>query len=287
VIRAEKLTAAVCYHGESPFWDAETGRILFMDVFAGAILSIDPSGVLTRHQTPSPVATVMRRRKAGGFVVSTRTSLMAVDDKFQSFELIADIIDHPNVRTNDGGCDPLGGFIIGTMAYDGRPGAGAVYRVAPDHSVVTLLAPVTISNGVQWSVDGTQVYYIDTPTRRIDVFDVDPETGSWYNRRVHIKIPDADGYPDGMAIDTENGLWVALWGGGAINHYDATGRLIGKIRVPGVSQVSSCAFGGERRDVLFITTSRERLSQGSEPDAGALFALQTTSRGLRQDAFRG
>jgi sugar lactone lactonase YvrE len=220
-------------------------------------------------------------------VIATGHGLIGADDELSTFEPIASVTDDQNVRTNDGGCDPLGGFVIGTMAYDERPGGGAVYRVTPDHQVIELLSPVSISNGVQWSADGTRVYYIDTPTRRVDAFDVDPETGAWSGRRVHIHVDGTPGFPDGMAIDEADGLWVALWGGGAINHYDATARLVETISVPGITQASSCAFGGDGRDVLYITTSRLGLPDDHEPSAGAVFAVQTGSRAPVSSEFAG
>lgn len=220
-------------------------------------------------------------------MIACEHELIGADDELLAFERIATVIGDPDVRTNDGGCDPSGGFVIGTMAYDERPGGGAVYRVTPEHHVTELLSHVSISNGVQWSADGSLVYYIDTPTRRVDVFDVDPETGAWSGRRVHVDVRGAPGYPDGMAIDEDNGLWVALWGGGAINHYDATGRLVETICIPGVTQVSSCAFGGDGRDVLYVTTSCQGLSNDREPSAGAVFAIHTKSRGAVAPAFAG
>lgn len=281
---AERVTEPVVYHGEGPYWDAPTGRIMCMDVLVGEIVALDLTGALSRWKVPNRVATVIRRRASGGFVIATEHGLIAADDDLSTFERITDIVDDPNLRTNDGGCDPHGGFVIGTMAYDERPGGGAVYRVTPDHRVIELLSPVSISNGVQWSADGTRVYYIDTPTRRVDVFDVDPETGAWSGRRVHIRV---DGTPDGMAIDDDDGLWVALWGGGAVNHYDDSGRLVETISIPGVSQVSSCAFGGDGRDVLYVTTSRQGLSDDDEPAAGSMFAVQTGSRGAVAPEFGG
>jgi sugar lactone lactonase YvrE len=284
---ADRATGPVAYHGEGPYWDAPTGRILCMDVLAGEVIAVDSSGALSRCKVPSRVATVIRRRASGGFVIATEHGLVGADDELSSFERIAHVTDDPNIRTNDGGCDPLGGFIIGTMAYDERPGGGVVHRVTPDHQVVELLSPVSISNGVQWSADGTRVYYIDTPTRRVDVFDVDPETGAWSGRRGHIDIDDTPGYPDGMAIDEEDGLWVALWGGGAVNHYDVRGRLVESISVPGVTQVSSCAFGGDAGEALYITTSRQGLPDGDEPSAGAVFVVHTGSRGAVVREFAG
>lgn len=284
---AERVTKPVMYHGEGPYWDARTGRIMCMDVLVAEIVAVDPSGGLLRWKVPDRVATVIRRQASGGFVIATEHGLIAADDELSTFERIADILDDPNLRTNDGGCDPFGGFVIGTMAYDERPGAGAVYRVTPDRRIIELLSPVSISNGVQWSADGARVYYIDTPTRRVDVFDVDPEAGTWSGRRTHIRIDGTPGYPDGMAIDDDGGLWIALWGGGAVNHYDVTGRLAETIAIPGVRQVSSCTFGGEGRDVLYVTTSRKGLSDDDQPDAGAMFAVHTGSRGAVVSEFAG
>jgi sugar lactone lactonase YvrE len=197
------------------------------------------------------------------------------------------VVDDPAVRTNDGGCDPLGGFVIGTMSYDERPNGGAVYRVTPDRRVTEVLAPVSISNGIQWSADGSRVFYVDTPTRCVDVFDVDPGTGAWSRRRTHIRIEGTEGVPDGMAIDGDDGLWIALWGGGAVNHYDKAGRLVETVTVPGVSQVSSCAFGGDSRSDLYITTSRKDLPASQEPNAGAVFSVQTSIPGAHQAEFGG
>lgn len=284
---AERVTEPVTYHGEGPFWDGSTSRLLYMDVLAGAIVAVDSGGGLIRHTVPSRVVTVVRRRASGGFAIATEHGLVAADDELSTFQRIAVVTDDPNIRTNDGGCDPLGGFVIGTMAYDERTGGGAIYRVTTDHRVVQLLSPVSISNGVQWSADGTRAFYIDTPTRRVDVFDVDPATGQWSRRRLHIQMECTPGYPDGMAIDEEDGLWVALWGGGVVNHYDEKGRLVETINVPGVSQTSSCTFGGDGRDLLYITTSRQGLPAAHEPSAGAVFAVQTGSRGAVVREFAG
>jgi sugar lactone lactonase YvrE len=220
-------------------------------------------------------------------VIATGYGLVGGDDELSTFERIAEFTNDPHDRTNDGGCDPFGGFVIGSMAYDERPGGGAVYRLTPHRQVVELLSPVSISNGVQWSSDGTRLYYIDTPTRRVDVFDVDPETGAWSRRRPHINFDSTPGYPDGMAIDEDDGLWVALWGGGAVNNYDAAGRLVETIIVPGATQTSSGAFGGDNRDLLYITTSRQGLPDSHEPSAGAVFAVQTGSRGAVASEFAG
>lgn len=286
MLKAERIAGPVAHHGEGPFWDARGNRLLLVDLLAGAIVAIDADGDVSRYEVPSPVASVIRRRASGGFVIATERGIVGADDRLSVFERIAEVTGELGVRTNDGGCDRLGGFVIGTMGYDEHRGAGAVYRVTPDHKVVEMLAPVSISNGVQWSSDGTRAYYIDSPTRRVDVFDVDPVTGSWSGRRPHLHVDAAAGVPDGMAVDEEDGLWVALWGGGAVNHYDAAGRFVQTIYVPGVTQVSSCAFGGHDRSVLYITTSRVGLPD-RESDAGAVFAVATRTQGAVQSEFAG
>ena len=286
MLNAELLAGPVAHHCEGPFWEARTRRLLTMDVLGGAIVSVDEWGESNRYQLPSRVVTAIRRRSSGGFVIATEHGLIGVDENFIELDRIADVDKDSNIRTNDGGCDPLGGFLIGTMAYDERSFAGALYRVGPDHQVVQVLSRVTISNGIQWSADGTRAFYVDTPTKRVDVFDVDQQTGMWSRRRDHIHIG-GPGYPDGMAIDEEDGLWVALWGAGAVNHYDERGRLVETVRVPEVTQVSSCAFGGRLRDVLYITTSRLGLPEGREPNAGAIFAVHTSSRGAVPWEFAG
>jgi sugar lactone lactonase YvrE len=284
---AERLTAPVTDHGEGPFWDAPNQRILVMDVLNAEIVAVGSSQVVTRYKVPSLVATVIRRRASGGFMIATEHELIAADETLLSFQPFAHLLEDPSCRTNDGGCDPLGGFVVGTMAYDERPGAGAVYRIHPDGHVDELLSPVSISNGVQWAANGSRAFYIDSPTRRVDVFDVDPLTGSWSGRRPHIAFSDEPGFPDGMAIDEEDGLWVAMWGGGAVHHYDTSGRLVETITVPGVTQVSSCTFGGDQRDLLYITTSRLGLPDDREPPAGAVFVAGTRSRGSVPAVFAG
>ena len=288
MLTAERLTQSIAYHGEGPFWDSRTGRLLLMDVLSSTVIAIDSVGSVRRYPVPSKAATVIRRRAGAGFVIATEHGLALADDELTTFEQLAEVVSNPTVRTNDGGCDPLGAFVIGTMSYDAKPAGGAVYRVTSNpQDTQVLLAPVSISNGVQWSADGQQVYYTDTPTQRVDVFDFDLQTGAWSNRRVHIAIDSAAGFPDGMAIDEQGGLWIALWGAGAVNHYDKDGRLVETIAVPGVSQVSSCAFGGNDRSTLYVTSSRQGLPADREPDAGAVFAVQTSVRGAELAEFAG
>jgi sugar lactone lactonase YvrE len=172
------------------------------------------------------------------------------------------------------------------MAYDETPGRGALYRLDLDGSVHEVFGNVTISNGIAWTADGTQVYYIDTPTHRVDVFDFDGDAGRFHNRRPFVEVPADQGLPDGMALDTEGGVWVALYGGGAVHRYGPDGQLDSVVELP-ASRVTACAFAGEALDELFITTSREGLAAGEQPAAGALFRCRPGVTGVRAHEYAG
>ncbi len=144
-----------------------------------------------------------------------------------------------------------------------------------------VLAGVTVSNGLAWSLDGRTMYYVDTPTQRIDAFSYLAPTGGIGDRHPEIHIAPKAGAPDGMTIDAEGGLWIGLWGGGAVHRY-LNGRLERVIRLP-VSQPTSCCFGGEGLDELYVTSAREGLSarqRRAEPLAGALFRVRPGPLGI-------
>ena len=183
---------------------------------------------------------------------------------------------------NDGACDPQGRFYCGSMAYDARPGAGQLWRLDPDRTLHQVLDGLTISNGLVWSLDGASAYHVDTPTGRIDRYAV--AGGRLIDRRTAATVTGGD--PDGIALDADGGVWVALWGGSAVHRYDQDGTLTEVVEV-GAAQVSSCGFGGESLDRLFITTSRHGLVGGSDPHAGAVFAVDPGVRGVRLHEFAG
>ncbi|MFE4468644.1 SMP-30/gluconolactonase/LRE family protein [Leifsonia sp. NPDC056824] len=287
-MRAEQASAPVTWHGEGPFWDREGGRLLVVDMLAGAVVDLASFEHPVRHEVGSPVAAVIRRRSRGGFVVATEHGFGLFDEGFSPVGRLPDVLHDPAIRLNEGGCDPLGRFHIGSMAYDQTTGAAALYRLDPDGTVSTVLTGVTISNGLQWSLDGRLAYYIDTPTRQVDVFDVDPADGSLHDRRPLVPLADdVAGAPDGMTIDAEGGLWVALWGGGEVRRFDGSGALTEVVDVPGVSHTSAAAFGGADLDTLYITSSRQHLPDDAEPEAGAVFAVRPGVRGVALPDYAG
>jgi sugar lactone lactonase YvrE len=171
------------------------------------------------------------------------------------------------------------------MSYDQRTGAGALHRLDPDGSVRLVLENVTISNGLEWSPDGSRAYYNDTFTQRIDVFDYDGEFGLT-GRRPFAVIPVEAGGPDGLTVDEGGGVWVALYGGGAVRCYTPEGVLGEVIEVP-AKRVTACTFGGQDLNQLFITTSREGREPGEEPLAGSLFRAAVGVAGLPVREFVG
>jgi sugar lactone lactonase YvrE len=285
VTQASQLTQPCTEHGEGPFWDSAHDRLLLVDMLRGELVSVRASGATARHPIGGVTATI-RARRGGGFVLATERGfrLLSPDLVPEGGEIRA--FDDPLLRMNDGGCDPGGRFYCGTMAYAETPGAGTLYRLDPDLSVHQVLSGVTISNGMQWHADGRHVYYNDSPTRCVDLYDFDPATGDLGDRRTFVTLEPGAGLPDGMALDEEGGVWIALWGGGAVHRYDAAGRLTERIEVP-ARQVSACTFGGPGGSTLYITTSRLGLGERAEPEAGAVFAAQTGVRGAVQHAFAG
>ena len=278
---AEVLTSPLAHHGEGPVWVARDTSLYWVDMLNGDVLQLDGGGQVSRHHVGS-VAAALRPRAGGGLVVAVERGFALADADWTLRELPEAFAD-TSVRMNDGGCDPQGRFYCGTMAYDATPGAGTLFRLDTDGSVHVVLAGVTVSNGLAWSPDGGCVYYVDSATQRIDAFDFDAGSAAFRNRRTVVTIDKDLGSPDGMTIDAEGGLWVALWDGAAVHRYSPDGRLDEVIELP-TPRVSACTFGGERLDKLFITTSALNLN-GSDELAGAVFLAEPGVTGLPTSPF--
>jgi sugar lactone lactonase YvrE len=225
----------------------------------------------------------------GDVVLAVRDGFARLDPDSGDARAVA-TIDHPtDCRMNDGGCDAAGRFWAGTMALDERADAGALYRLDSNGRVETMIAPVTISNGIDWSADGRRMFFVDSPTQRVDVFDVDPLSGLVTNRRPFVSLPPDAGVPDGLTIDAEDGVWVALWRGGAVHRYTADARLDRIVRLP-TTHPTSCAFGGDDLRDLYVTTATIALDAAArerQPDAGALFRCRPGPVGRLPHRFNG
>jgi sugar lactone lactonase YvrE len=200
--------------------------------------------------------------------------------------VLAEVDDADGVRFNDGAVDALGRFWIGTMALDESPGAGTLYR-SEGRGLAPMLAPVSISNGIDWSLDGTQMYYVDSTAQRIDVFAFDAAAGTISDRRTFAEIDPVDGSPDGLTVDADGHVWLALWDGWALRRYRPDGTLERIVDLP-VSRVTSCAFGGEDLRDLYVTSASKDLSAAelrAQPHAGALFVLRPGVAGRPANRF--
>jgi sugar lactone lactonase YvrE len=195
----------------------------------------------------------------------------------------------PETMMNDGKCDPGGRFWAGTKDVEGRRPLGSLYRLDADRTVVRVLSGVSISNGLGWSLDRRSMYYIDSPSHGVDVFDFAVEDGSVSGRRRLVDLPEEWGLPDGMTVDAEGFLWVAFWGGSAVRRISPDGRVVSVVSLP-VSQVTSCAFGGDDLSDLYITSARNGLEADQRREqtfAGGLFRLRPGVAGLAEVPFAG
>jgi sugar lactone lactonase YvrE len=276
--------------GEAPHWDERTKTLLSVDLTAGVVLRYDQSGVkLGSFCVGQEVGAVVPRR-SGGLVLAVRDGIAAASDAGEGFEVTAPVErDTPGNRMNDAKCDPAGRLLAGTMAFDFSPHSAALYRVESDWSFGQVVRDVTQANGIAWSPSGSRMYFIDSATQGVDVFDYDVGTGSAGNRRRLVTIDRAHGIPDGMTADDRGNLWVACFGGAAVRCFSPAGVQLDEVLFP-VTQVTSCTFGGPGLADLYVTSAAYRLGSDQlkrEPHAGATFVCRPGAVGLPASSFAG
>lgn len=277
----ELVIDARCQTGESPVWDAAAGRLVFVDVPAGRvhgwIRGADAPVVLAALDRP--VGAVVPRA-GGGFVLAAADGLVALTSTDVTTPLLALEADVADRRANDAVAGPGGHLYVGTTTYHHDAPVGFLYRVDPDATVHEVASGLTLANGIAFTPTGTRAYFTDSVTRRVDVFDHDPTTGALTGRRPFAETG-PDGYPDGLTVDAEGGLWVALWSAGRLHRYDERGALDAVVEVP-VAGVTNAAFGGPDLDELYVTTTA-----GPEPGAGGVFAYSPGVAGIVSSVFTG
>jgi sugar lactone lactonase YvrE len=274
--------------GEGPRWDAAMATLLWVDIPGRRVHRYDPTTGLDSAQPVPGIVSLALPRRRGGVVIGLPDGLHLMDG--EDSPLIAAVeADRADTRTNDGACDAAGRLWVGTMALDERSPVAALYRIDSHLGVTTVLTGTTISNGLGWSPSGRDFYFIDSPTRRVDVFDHDPDTGAVERRRRFAAVEVEDAVPDGLAVDAEGGVWVALHGGWGLRRYAPDGELAAIVDLP-VARITSCCFGGDDLRDLYVTTRREGLSASelaAQPSAGALLRLDVGVAGLPTHAFAG
>jgi sugar lactone lactonase YvrE len=274
----EPISDHRCLLGEGPLWDAGRKTICWVDILNGLIHEYDPAKSKSKSLRVDHMVGSIAICSDGNILAALQPGFAFIDRATSAVSNISMPEGHPTTnRFNDGKCDPAGRFWAGTMALSEEAGAGSVYVFDRNSHIRQVMKGVSISNGMAWTTDGRTLYYIDTPTQRIVAFDYDLETGSIKNKRTAIDLRGERGFPDGMTIDQEDNLWVAHWDGWQVSRWNPrTGKKIGSITMP-AARVTSCTFGGERLDELFITTARVGLTpeqQSLQPLAGSIFRLR-------------
>jgi len=235
---------------EGPRWDAAARRLLWVDI-EGCELHVLENGQ-DRAIGLDAMVGAAAPTSSGAVLVALADRLALLDLADESVRTLVRLPHGPALRSNDGACDAAGRFWIGTMALDETPGAGALYRY--DASLERVLDEVTLSNGIGWTRDATRMYYIDSPVQRVDLFDFELASGRVDNRRPFVSIDESAGIPDGLTVDDEGGVWVALYGGSCVHRYDESGHLDAVLEVP-AKNVTSCCFGDGDGSSLFVTTA--------------------------------
>lgn len=276
--------------GEGPVWDNREQLLYWVDIMAYRLYRYHPhDGTIDCFQFDRYIGAVAIRQ-SGGLLLAMQHGFYSFNETIQQPIPICELETHLDNRFNDGKCDSLGRFWSGSLSMAHIVDDGAFYRLDTNHSVHRMISGIGISNGLGWNADNTIMYYIDSLTHCVDAFDFDLEKGEIRNRRIVYEVPKSQGVPDGMTVDEEGMLWVAIAGGYEVARINPrTGKKIESIPLP-VSIVTSCEFGGVNGNELYITSGRMGLSESQialEPLAGGLFKVKLDVRGGNIYPFKG
>ncbi|MGM8211927.1 SMP-30/gluconolactonase/LRE family protein [Virgibacillus sp. W0430] len=277
--------------GEGPCWDPDKKILYWVDIIGKKLHIFNPRENVDRVIYVNEYVSSVVVRESGGLLLTTQNGINFFDIKEEMMIPILNPEIHlKNNRFNDGKCDPAGRFWAGTMDFNGQKNCGSLYRLNHNLEITKVKEKVSISNGIAWSPNDDIMYYVDSPTRQVVAFDYDNESGKIDNERVVIKFEDKEGIPDGVTTDMEGKIWIAHWGGSKVTRWNPEiGKLLEVIPIP-VLNVSSCVFGGEKMNELYITTSRLDLNKNDleiQPLAGGVFRLDTNIVGTQSYKFKG
>lgn len=276
------VTAAL---GEGPYWVPEDDCLLWVDIEGARLHRTYFPSRETVTDSPGPVSAAFPA-VGGGILIAGGAALTLLFPAERGGQWVArTIADAPareDIRFNDAGVDPAGRVWAGSMHMAEAAPVGELYRLDAGGRLNPVVKNVTVSNGLGWSPDGSRMYYADSPLRRVDVFDYDPATGEAFARRPFADLSEAEGVPDGLTVDADGCVWVAMWGGSALRRFTPEGQPDAVLPVP-VSQPTSCAFGGPDLADLYITSARVGLTDdqlAAQPLAGRLLHVRPGPVGL-------
>lgn len=275
--------------GEAPAWDAEAGRFTFVDILGRLVYLADASGRITStFSTPADVGAALPA-VGGGWLLALRNRFALMDETGSIEDLLVVDSIGPDIRFNDAKCDAAGRAFAGTMAYDESQGAGKLYRLAEGPEATAVIRGTTLSNGMGWDADGGRFYFVDSPLRVVTVYEYETASGELGAELGRMPIDEGTpGIPDGLCVDDDGCIWVAIFGGSAVHRYTPAGVLDTVVALP-VSQPTSCAFGGPDGNLLVITTADHLLSAEErlrQPLAGAVFAVEVGAAALGATPWR-
>ena len=284
---AEIAAELDCDLGEGPYWDNAQQELYFVDITKKQVKIFTPADSSVKTIQFDQVVSAVFLDQESELIVAARDGVFTASQDGALKTLLAPIEpDDSSIRTNDAKCDSTGRMWVGTMAFDFTPGVAALFSL--DSTGLREVVPeLTIANGMGWSRDQKSMYFIDSPTGRVDIFDCNLQSGELKNRRPLITFDVAAGIPDGLTTDEDGGIWVAFFGGGEVRRFDPSGELTHVVTLP-VKQVTSCCFGGKDMSELFITTARYAMNAESlakEPLAGSLFKIITTFKGSKSNRY--
>ncbi len=279
---ANRLYGVMNGLGEGPLWHPVENKLYWTDILTGTLYQANPTEKTYEKMFFDLQIGAFAFRKDGGLILATDRGFYDLNIDTGDMDILwFPPIKYKGDRLNDGKVDPGGRFWAGTM--DPKNKNGALFRLDPDGSKHTMLTDIGISNGLGWSPDRKTMYYTDSIRYTIYQFDYDLVTGSISNQQTFIKLPENEKeiVPDGLCVDQEGNIWSAQWNGWQVVKYDPQGSMTAAIKVP-AQRVTSCCFGGEKLDTLFITTSRADLSEdelSDQPYAGDVFVCEVDTQG--------
>lgn len=267
--------------GEGVTWDAHSKTLLWLDIDMRLFHRLHSDG---RHEVTEldRTTSVVVPRRGGGFIAVAGCEILPMDSAGNFGASLATLPNDGDGLANDGRCDPHGCLWVGTVDRSGNNSAG-LFRVDASGRITKMLSNRALSNGIDWSPDGTRCYHSDSLMKRIDVLKLD-DNGNVLEVEEFARF---DLMPDGLSVDEEGGVWVAFWDGKSVRRFTPDGRLDVIVEVPG-GWITSCAFAGENLQRLYITSARVDLSAEEyqqQPHAGSLFSVDLDIAGRGYTPF--